>query len=431
MPIIKHITAREIIDSRSNPTVEASVTLTDGTVGISSVPEGASKGFYEAIELRDNDPFRYRGQGVLTAVDHVNQTINKYFQNKDIADTYMLDQILIDLDGTENKSKLGANAILPVSMAFTEACAQSLNTPLYVFINHLYNQRFQPVKINLPQPTFNLINGGKHGVGNNIDFQEYHIIFSNDYIYPDALKLASEVFHTLGLLLKEGGYWPVIGDEGGYAPNLPNNEIGLTLIQQAAESLHLTLGNDFNLGLDLAANSFYTERGYKLKNRYINNKDLLTLYDSLVAKYKIIYLEDPYAEDDYRNWSAITLILDTILIVADDLICTNISRLTKAIKFHAGNAALIKPNQIGTISESFSAISLARQSGQKIIVSHRSGETEEDFIADFAVGVGADMVKFGAPNRGERTVKYNRLLAINEELSKAYPPIALPIEAIS
>lgn len=419
MPVIKKITAREIIDSRSNPTVEATVELTDGSIGTSSIPEGASKGFYEAIELRDNDPFRYRGQGVLTAVNNVNSIINKHLKNNCITDTYELDKLLIDIDGTENKSKIGANSILPVSMAFTEAQAISEKLPLYKFINKLYSVHYPIEQIKIPQPTYNLINGGKHGVGNNIDFQEYHIIFNNKYSYPDSLKLASEVFHTLGLSLKEKGFWPVIGDEGGYSPNLPDNEYGLMLIQKSAEEQKLELGKDFNLGLDLAANSFYSERGYKLKGRYIKNKELLSLYDNLVAKYKLTYLEDPYAEDDYRNWSAITIILDNTLIVADDLICTNVGRIKQAIKYRAGNASLIKPNQIGTISETFNAISVARQAGHKIIVSHRSGETEEDFIADFAVGVGADMVKFGAPNRGERTVKYNRLLAINEELGNA------------
>lgn len=418
---IKKIAAREIVDSRSNPTVEATVVLSDGSFGTSSVPEGASKGKYEAVEIRDNDIFRYRGQGVLTAVNNINTIINDSLVDKSFDSPTLLDQTLIDLDGTVNKSRLGSNSILPVSMAYCEALAQCQQIPLYLFLNHLYNQTYPAVVPHIPQPTYNLINGGKHGVGNNVDFQEYHIIFNKGFAYSDSLRLASEVFHQLSIILKAADYWPVIGDEGGYSPNLPDNETGLTLIQRSAEVNRLVLGKDFNLGLDSAANSFIADRGYRLNNKVKSIKDMLNMYDQLASRYKIIYLEDPFAEEDYRSWSAINVILDSVLIVADDLICTNVDRIKQAIKLRACSAALIKPNQIGTISETFAAIALARQAGLKIIVSHRSGETEEDFIADLAVGVGADMVKFGAPNRGERTVKYNRLLCIAEDLVKNTP----------
>lgn len=414
---IKSVVAREIIDSRSNPTVEATITLSDGSIGTSSVPEGASKGKYEAVEIRDNDMFRYRGQGVLTAVNNISTLINKQLSGKTFESPQHLDQLLIDLDGTPDKSKLGSNSILPVSMAYCEAVAKSQNIPLYLFLNQLYNEKHEPVSLKIPQPTYNLINGGKHGVGNNVDFQEYHLVFSTKYSYSDSLRMASEVFHRLSEELNREDYWPVIGDEGGYSPNLPNNEAGLKVIVKAAEINKLKLGEDYNLGLDLAASSFLTEKGYRLERRIIKPKDLLNLYDDLVSRYQISFLEDPFAEEDYRNWSTINVVLDTIMIIADDLICTNVERIKQAVKLKACSAALIKPNQIGTISETFAAIDVARQNGLKIIVSHRSGETEEDFIADLAVGVAADMVKFGAPNRGERTVKYNRLLAIDQDMS--------------
>ncbi|KPJ71012.1 enolase [Microgenomates bacterium DG_75] len=416
MAKIKSIKAREILDSRGNPTVETTVVLDDNSQAETSVPSGASLGKYEAVELRDRDPKRYKGMGVLKAVDNVNNIIAPKIVGMDANNQVAIDKTLIELDGTANKVKLGANAILSVSQAVVEAAAVSNKVPSYKYVASLYG--FELTE-KMPVPTFNLINGGKHGAG-NLEFQEFHIIPSGRKAYNEVLRMAEEIYQTLEEVLIKHGAIHSVGDEGGYAPDLFTNADALELLTRAINEADYIFNKDVFLGLDVAASFFYKEGKYLIKDRTMpmETDELITFYKELNKQYPLFLLEDGFHEDDWKGWTAITKELSDTIIVGDDLLATNKYRIEQAIKKKACNAVLVKPNQIGTISETAYVVLRAREAGWKIIVSHRSGETNEDFIADFAVGVNADYTKFGAPARGERVAKYNRLLAIEEELSK-------------
>ncbi|OGV89676.1 phosphopyruvate hydratase [Microgenomates group bacterium RBG_19FT_COMBO_39_10] len=416
MAKIKTIQAREILDSRGNPTVETTVILDDDSQAINSVPSGASRGKYEALELRDGDSKRYQGMGVLTAVNNVNTIIAPKLKGKEATEQIKIDKLLIELDGTPNKSKLGANAILSVSQGIIEAAATSRKIPTYQYINSLYG--FKETQ-KLPGPTFNLINGGKHGAG-NLEFQEFHVIPSTSKTYSEALRTAEEIYQTLEEVLVSHGAIHSVGDEGGYAPNLFTNADALELLVSAIKKADYVLNRDVFLGLDVAAGSFYKDNKYQIKDRTMPMQvdDLIVFYEELNQQYPLFSLEDGFYEDDWEGWVKITQSLTKTIIVGDDLLATNKERVREAIKKKACNGILVKPNQIGTISETIYVITEAREAGWKIIVSHRSGETNEDFIADFAVGVNADFTKFGAPARGERVAKYNRLLAIESEIKE-------------
>jgi len=416
MAKIKSIKAREILDSRGNPTVETTVVLDNNSQAETSVPSGASLGKYEAVELRDRDPKRYKGMGVLKAVDNVNNIIAPKIVGMDANNQVAIDKTLIELDGTANKVKLGANAILSVSQAVVEAAAVSNKVPSYKYVASLYG--FELTE-KMPVPTFNLINGGKHGAG-NLEFQEFHIIPSGRKAYNEVLRMAEEIYQTLEEVLIKHGAIHSVGDEGGYAPDLFTNADALELLTRAINEADYIFNKDVFLGLDVAASFFYKEGKYLIKDRTMpmETDELITFYKELNKQYPLFLLEDGFHEDDWKGWTAITKELSDTIIVGDDLLATNKYRIEQAIKKKACNAVLVKPNQIGTISETAYVVLRAREAGWKIIVSHRSGETNEDFIADFAVGVNADYTKFGAPARGERVAKYNRLLAIEEELSK-------------
>lgn len=420
---IKKIKAREILDSRGNPTVETAVTLDDDSETEASVPSGASLGKdvgkYEAVELRDNDPKRYKGMGVLKAVNNVNQIIAPKLIGMDAKDQVKIDKLLIELDGTPNKAKLGANAILSVSQGVLETAAVSQKISTYKYVASLYG--FEPAK-RLPVPTFNLINGGKHGAG-NLDFQEFHIIPSDRKSYSEALRMAEEIYQTLEEVLIKHGAIHSVGDEGGYAPNLFTNADALELLMEAIKASGYTFNSDVFLGLDTAAGFFYKDGRYKIRDRTspMRTNDLINFYIELNNQHPLFSLEDGFYEDDWQGWVKITKALPKTLIIGDDLLATNKHRIEEAIKKKACNAVLVKPNQIGTISETAYVVMRAQEVGWKVIISHRSGETNDDFIADFAVGVRADFTKFGAPARGERVAKYNRLLEIEMELRDESP----------
>ena len=412
---IKNIKAREILDSRGNPTVECRVELEDEAIGIASVPSGASVGKYEAVELRDNDPTRFKGMGVLKAVANINEIISPQLVGMEARDQLAIDNTLIKLDGTPNKSKLGANATLAVSQGVCEAAAASEKVSNYIHVSHLYGLKPQDFK--MPIPTFNLINGGKHGAG-NLDFQEFHIIPSIKKTYAEALRMAEEIYQAVKEVLIQQGAIHSVGDEGGFAPNLFTNLDALEVLMRAIGLTSYQFRTDVFLGLDVAAGTFFKDGKYKIRDRTtpMETNEFVEYYRDLYQQYPLLTLEDPIYEDDWDGWLKIAQSLPETLIIGDDLLATNKQRIQEAIKRHACSAILVKPNQTGTIAETIEVIKICRKAGWKIIVSHRSGETTDDFIADFAVGIGADYTKFGAPARGERVVKYNRLLEIEEEL---------------
>lgn len=420
MAKIKAIHAREILDSRGNPTVETTIWADSGHATVASIPSGASTGKYEALELRDNDPKRYQGMGVLTAVSYVNTIIAPRLIGADPLYQTRIDKTLVQMDGTKNKSRLGANTILSVSQAVCELGALVSQRPVYRYLAEKY-QLTNLSSTNIPTPTFNLINGGKHGAGNNLDFQEFHVIPSSRQRFSEALATGDQIYHAIKESLKKKNAVYSIGDEGGYAPNLYSNSDALELLEEAIVSCGLTFGRDVFLGIDAASNSFFNENKYTIKDKPqpLTPDELIEFYTELNKQYKLFLLEDGLREDDFVGWAKLNAAIgqDT-LIVGDDLLTTNKERLQKAIQTKACNSVLIKPNQIGTISETVDVIKTAKLSNMNVIVSHRSGETNDDFIADFAVGCGADYVKFGAPARGERVAKYNRLMAIETELSR-------------
>lgn len=417
MSTITSVTAREILDSRGNPTVEATIVLNDGTSATAATPSGASVSSYEAIELRDSEQKRYLGQGVLSAVNNVNTIIAPQLINMDPTTQQAIDQKMIGLDGTENKGKLGANAILAVSMAVTKAAAKTSQLPLYQYIRTNVIRESGTYK--MPIPMFNIINGGKHAEG-SVDMQEFMIIPASFKKFHEGLELGVTVTKKLKEILKENNFSTLIGDEGGFAPALSTNEDPLSYITKAVEAATLRSGYDAYLGIDAASGSFFKEKKYKIKGHAnaLSSNELIEFYESILSKYPILYLEDPLSEDDWEGWSKMFLQTNKdTLIVGDDLVSTNPFRLQMAIEKKAISGLIIKPNQIGTVSEAAAVVAVARAAGIKIIASHRSGETNDDFIADFAIGVNADYVKFGAPVRGERLAKYNRLLAIEAELA--------------
>ena len=417
IPKIASLTAREILDSRGNPTVEATVILDDGSKTIASVPSGASVGKYEALELRDEDVNRFEGKGVLKAIENIEKKIAPKLKHFPIRPQLEIDRLLLELDGTKNKANLGANATLAVSMACCKAAAISKQVSLFQHIADLYGSEAKTLKI--PVPIFNLINGGKHGAG-NLDFQEFHIIPSGAKNFFEGLRLAAEIYQATKKVLIQYQAIHSVGDEGGFAPNLFTNLDALETLKKAIEKTNYRLQQDVYLGLDVAANHFYRTNKYKIKDKTnpLSTSELIDYYTQLHQEYHLLSLEDPLFEDDWNSWAILTSKLSDVMIVGDDLLATNKERLNQGIEKKACNAILVKPNQIGTVAETIEVVKIAKNANWKVVVSHRSGETCDTFIADFAVGIGADYVKFGAPARGERVVKYNRLVEIENLLKR-------------
>ncbi len=415
MSNIKSITGREILDSRGNPTVEVDVILEDGAFGRASVPSGASTGKHEAVELRDGDANRFGGKGVLKAVANINDVIARQVIGMDARDQQAIDQAMIDLDGTPNKGKLGANAILGVSLAVAKAAAASAGLPLYSYMGGVL-ARVMPV------PMMNIINGGAHA-NNAIDFQEFMIMPVAAGSMADAIRMGSEVFHALQKLLEEGGYSTSVGDEGGFAPDLPGTRPALDLIMQSIEQAGYKPGEDFWLAMDVASTEFYYDGMYRMSGARggqgleLDAAGMVEYLEKLVDEYPILSIEDGMAEDDWDGWVMLTQRLgNRVQLVGDDLFVTNPERLANGIEMGAANAILIKLNQIGTLSETFEAVDLAHKAGYRAIISHRSGETEDTFISDLAVATSCGQIKTGSLSRAERTAKYNQLLRIEEEL---------------
>lgn len=412
---ISKIVAREILDSRGNPTVEVDVTLKDKSFGRAAVPSGASTGSHEAVELRDGDK-RYAGKGVQKAVKNVNTTIAKALIGKDF-DQRSLDQRLIDLDGTPNKGKLGANAILGVSMAFSRAAAMSSKTSLYKYFTKISKTKNT---VQLPVPMMNILNGGKHAE-KSTDFQEFMIMPVGAKSFKEALRMGAEVFHSLKKILHDKGLATTVGDEGGFAPSLPSNEAAIEIILEAITKAGYVAGKDIKLALDVAATELYKDGKYHLacENRSLTSEEMIAFYVDWCSKYPIASIEDGLAEDDWAGYKILTEKLGKkVQIVGDDLFVTNIERLGRGIAEKVGNSILIKLNQIGTVSETIDAINLAKKAGYTSIISHRSGETEDTTIADFVVGTGTGQIKTGSLSRTDRVAKYNQLLRLEEELGK-------------
>lgn len=421
MATLTKVTAREILDSRGEPTLEVHVTLDDGTTARAGVPSGKSTGTYEAIELRDGDSKRYRGMGVLTAVDHVNTEIATGVCGMDASDQLTLDEKMKTLDGTLNKSRLGANAILGVSLAVCRAAAKSAHVPLYEHIAALYGTVI-PID-RFPVPMFNIINGGKHA-DSGLSVQEFKIVPFGIASFPEQLRAGSETFHALEKLLERNGFATSVGDEGGFAPRVENHAQALSFIHQAMNEAGYHPGTDIFIGLDVAANSFYdkAEDQYAFKPEGVNlsRESLINVYREWIEKYAVVSIEDGLDEEDWDGWTVMMEKLEKertawnqpLMLIGDDLLVTNVERLKKAIEKKSCNAVLIKVNQIGTVSETLDCMRLARDHGMNRVISHRSGETIDDFIADLAVGTGAEFIKSGSLSRGERIAKYNRLLEI-------------------
>jgi enolase len=410
-PTIKQIQAREILDSRGNPTVEVVTVLSDGAQGIAAIPSGASTGKYEAVELRDGDKKRYNGLGVLKAVNNVNKTISESLKGMPAADQAAIDQKLLDLDGTPNKANLGANAILGASMATAKAMANSSSVPLYRYLGK--NARYI-----LPVPMLNILNGGKHAA-DSTDFQEFMIVPAGAPSFREGLRMGTEVYHALKKAIKKRGLSTNVGDEGGFAPSVPSNKDAMELILEAIDIAGYKAGMDCFMALDSAASSFYQDGKYVLtrENARLNGTQMIDYYMKWTESYPLISIEDGLEEDDWASWSALTEKLGKkVQLVGDDLYATNIKRLERGIAQKASNSILIKLNQIGTLTETLAAIKMAKDVGWTTVISHRSGETEDSFIADLSVAVDAGQIKTGAPCRSERVVKYNRLLKIEEEL---------------
>ena len=407
---ITRVQAREILDSRGNPTIEVDVYLSDESFGRAAVPSGASTGEHEAVELRDGDQNRFLGKGALNAVRNVNQQIAPIVKGYNALDQKTLDKCMIDLDGTPNKSNLGANAILGVSMAVSRAAAASQNLPLYRYLNS--------EACLLPVPMLNIINGGSHA-DNNVDIQEFMIFPIGADSFSHALRMGAEIFHYLKKVLSSKGLNTSVGDEGGFAPNLSSNEEAIEIILEAVEKTDYSIGKDISLALDAAASEFYIDGAYRLEseNRTLTSDEMVEYFKGLTKKYPIISIEDGLAENDWEGWKVFNGELGSkIQIVGDDLTVTNIPRLQRAIDEQSMNAILIKLNQIGTVTETVEAVELARETGFGVVISHRSGETEDTFIADFAVAMGMGQIKTGSASRTDRICKYNQLLRIEEEL---------------
>lgn len=416
---IKKILGRQIFDSRGTPTVEATVLLSSGVAATAAVPSGASTGQYEACELRDGGD-DYMGKGVLRAVDNINSILSKVLEGESVFDQEEIDVLMCDADGTENKSKIGANAILAVSLAAARAASFSADIPLYEYLGGINC-------CTLPVPMMNILNGGAHA-SNNIDIQEFMIVPTGADSFENAMRMGSEVYHTLKKILSEKGHATAVGDEGGFAPNLDSDEHAIELIIEAIEKSGNKPGQDINIALDIASSEWVTENGYLLpkRNMFFTSQELMDYILELKTKYPIISAEDPLGENDFEGFAELTPRAG-IQIVGDDLFVTNHSRLKKGISMGAANAILIKPNQIGTLSETMKAIRMAKDNGYKTIISHRSGETADSFIADLAVAMNSGQIKTGAPARSERVAKYNRLLQIEMALGEraVYPGIEI------
>lgn len=410
-PTIARFTAREILDSRGNPTLEVDCILANGIMGRASVPSGASVGSFEALEMRDKDPKRYLGKGVLKAIANIHDVISPRLVGMDATDQFQIDQMLLELDGTKNKSKLGANAILGVSLAVCRAAAVCAGLPIYRLLGGA-GTRFTPT------PFLNIINGGLHAP-NNLDFQEYMIVPAGFPTFRDAIRAAAEIYQTLKKILEARNLPTTVGDEGGMAPNFSSNEEPLQIIMQAIEQAGYIPGEQVYLAIDVAASTIYRDGAYLLSNpekRTVTANELIDLYAEWTERYPIISIEDGLAEEDWAGWHELTSRLGKrVQLVGDDIFVTNIDRLRRGIQEGAANAVLVKPTQIGTVSETIDCVKVAMENGYRAIVSHRSGETDDHFIADLAVAVNCGQIKTGAPCRGERTAKYNRLIRIEEE----------------
>ena len=417
MSLIENVSAREILDSRGNPTLEAEVVLESGEIGRAAVPSGASTGEHEAVELRDGDADRYLGKGVLNAVDNVNEKISYELEAMDALDQNLIDEVLLALDGTANKSNLGANAMLAVSLATARAAASFLEMPLYRYLGGVNAKT-------LPTPMMNIVNGGAHA-DNNVDFQEFMVMPVGAETFSDALQIGAEIFHNLKSVLKKRGYSTAVGDEGGFAPNLKSNEEAIETILEAVEKAGYSTGADgeIMLALDPAASEFYDGTNYVFKKsdkRVLSSDEMIAYWADWCGKYPIISIEDGLAESDWDGWRKITEQLGKkIQLVGDDLFVTNVEFLQKGIDTGAANSILIKVNQIGTLTETLDAIELAKTNNMTAVISHRSGETEDHFIADLAVATNAGQIKTGSLSRSDRIAKYNQLLRIEEDLGSA------------
>ena len=412
MALIEAVEAREILDSRGNPTIEVEVLLEDGTVCRAAVPSGASTGAFEAYELRDGDTSRYQGKGVLKAVDAVINELGPAIEDLDASDQRIVDAVLIETDGTDNKERLGANAILGVSLAVAKAGASSSGLPLFRYLGG-------PNAHTLPVPLMNIINGGSHA-DNDVDIQEFMIVPIGAESFSEALRWGVETYHSLKALLKSKGLSTGLGDEGGFAPNLPSNRAALDLIVEAITNAGYTPGKDIGLALDVAATEFFTDGAYNFEGKQLSTQEIVAYYSELVSDYPLVSIEDPLDEEDWDGWVHLTTELGgKVQIVGDDLFVTNPVRLAKGLSLGAANSILVKVNQIGTLTETLDAVALAQRSGYTAILSHRSGETEDTTIADLAVATDAGQIKTGAPARSERVAKYNQLLRIEEELGEA------------
>jgi enolase len=431
MAIIKHIIAREILDSRGNPTIETKVELDNGAVAKASVPSGASTGSYEALELRDGNKDRYDGNGCITAVENVNKIIAKEICGMDVEKQVEIDKRMIMLDGTENKSNLGANSILSVSLACARAASIFKNTDLFRYLAATYGYSDD---FNLPNPCFNIFNGGKHA-DTNLDFQEFMVIPNNNskcfrrdgnrQDFSEMVRAGSEIFHELGRILKKAGFDTDVGNEGGYAPDIISSIQAIELIMASIINAGYEPGKDIDLGIDVGSSGLYDKTSgkyiFKLDRSHFSGPDLIGLFNEWLRKFPIIYLEDGLNEDDWQGWKKLTHELGSeLMVVGDDLFVTNTNRLRTGLKEKAGNAIIIKPNQRGTLTETIECVKLAQKFNYKIIVSHRSGETCDDFIADLAVAIHSDFIKAGSLSRGERLAKYNRLMEIETLLTNIY-----------
>ena len=412
MALIEAVVAREILDSRGNPTVEVEVLLDDGSVSRAAVPSGASTGAFEAYELHDGDKSRYLGKGVLKAVDAVIDELGPAVEDLDATDQRIVDAVLNETDGTDNKHRVGANAILGVSLAVAKAAATSAGLPLFRYLGG-------PNAHTLPVPMMNIINGGWHA-DNDVDIQEFMVVPLGAESFAEGLRWGTETYHALKALLKSKGLSTGLGDEGGFAPNLPSNRAALDLIVEAITNAGYTPGKDIGLALDCAASEFYKDGVYHFEGKELTAQELSAYYVELVAAYPLVSIEDPLEEDDWEGYVHLTAELgDKVQIVGDDLFVTNPVRLAKGLELGTANSILVKVNQIGTLTETLDAVALAQRAGYTTVISHRSGETEDTFIADLAVAVDAGQIKTGAPARSERVAKYNQLLRIEEELGEA------------
>jgi enolase len=420
MSLIKSVSAIEILDSRGNPTIEAKIVLDSGAHASACVPSGASTGSREALELRDHDKERYLGKGVLKAVENINKKIQPLLINKDPSEQALLDNLMIELDGTENKENLGANAILAVSLSIAKVAAIDLDIPLY---EHIANLNGTPGKFSMPVPMMNIVNGGEHAA-NNIDIQEFMVQPVKAEKFSSALQCGAEIFHSLKRVLDERGLSTAVGDEGGFAPNLSSNEEALALISEAVSEAGYVLGEDVVLALDCASSEFYKNGTYSLsgENKVFDSNNFVNFLDQLSSDYPILSIEDGMDESDWDGWKELTKkIGDRVQLVGDDLFVTNTKILQKGIDKKIANSILIKFNQIGSLTETLSAIKLAKNSGYSVVISHRSGETEDTTIADLAVGTDAGQIKTGSLCRSDRVAKYNRLLRIESELQDKAP----------